>query len=179
LVLNALGGLNVLQPRSKTSPLTIVTLCAVVAALLLSLLDAAHPVRTTIYLLNGDAQPLELGIGEDAGCLLPRSYAVVTWRGDAPKSLTLKKSDADDNVDIAINPGVWLINLSTTKVSADIVDAQGRDAGAVRIEDQHLVRIRVGSSKIYRVFSGESLDRFSASDSDIALSQLTRPCHKS
>jgi hypothetical protein len=149
---------------------------ALFVALICAGADTAFPVRTTLYLVNGDAMAHQITVDGVNGCLLPKSFSVLTWRSVPPKAMAITSSGLDNPMTAALGPGVWVVNLSAVKIRADFVDPHDFEQWTLAVADQNLIRATVDNRKIYRIFSDVSIDRIFSAVGDIAQIGFQESC---
>lgn len=176
LTLQAFSGLNLFQPRSSLSPLEMVTVTSMLVFAGVFAADQYWPVRTMLYLVNADPLPLMISAGEYKGCLLPKSYNVLSWRWDPPKEFEVSDPRSHASVKLPVGAGTWVVNPSKTKVSADFISPEGLEQDTMLVGDRNLLKVNVGSGKIYRMFSGNPIDRVYSPEGDIVAKDMPETC---
>ena len=143
-------------------------------------IDQVMPMKTIVYAVNGGPNPINIGVADTASCLPARSYTVLTWRTRVSRPLNaLSASQSVDN-SYPVGPGLWLINVSSSKVFAELIKSE-RISYAVGKSDVALaargsVHIDIGGWRIARLDFDAPEDRAWSADGGITKQTGDRPC---
>ena len=176
LTVHAFAGINVFQPHSSMSALGGLTLGSLLACAGLLGAEQYWPVRTTLYMVNGDSLPLLVESGDRKGCLVPKSYSVWTWRWDSPGQLLVTDPVVHSTMTLTLTPGTWVVNPSKTRVSADFINQENHRQDTLMVNDNYLLKVNVASGKLYRMFAGNPIDHVYSTEGDIVARSLEEQC---
>jgi hypothetical protein len=142
------------------------------------IVDWIFPIDTTVYLVNGSTHAREVLIDSRAVCMPPKSYDRFQWRVSPPDQVTVVGENGDHSGVFKISKGTWLINASSTVVSADMYDSRGPaiDYDALSSPARAVMRVDGRYGKPFRMFSQSSFDRVYSADGDVLERSISGPC---
>lgn len=174
--LRSAAGVDLFQPRSSLSLISGIAAIGAATFVALWLADWFWPVRVSVYLVNAENQPMHIDIGDHKGCLMPKSFVVLTWRWNWPKTLEFIDPVSDSDKLLTLSPGTWIANPSGQKISADLSNVRSMAQNTVSVDQEFAVNIKVASGGIYRIFSDLPMDRVFSPEGDVLADKLKKSC---